>query len=425
MREAVLELRRGKGMVLDPEPTTTPGAPGRSSPTRSSTPTTLPEGAPAFPQPDGTVKTSAAWLIERAGFAKGYGNGRVSLSTKHTLALTNRGGATTADLLALAREIRDGVQSDLRHRPPPRTHPHQLHPLTLRELASQVRPGSFDRGRRVEVEPGVDVGEQDRAYVVGGGRAADRHPGQLGQLVVGEAVDVAGRLVLREQPRVRTAAGRRRRARSARRRRTARAAAPPPGRGRRRARRSTVGQTSSVTPASARCATSVRVLDRPHAVTDPLRAEPVQARPHALGAAQLAAVRRGEQAGSVGDLERLARTPAPHPGARRSTARTRRRRGRRTAPPAGPASGRPAGAGSGWPRSRSRPCTPVASDASRAASRTRSVKAVIPPKCAAYPLGSTWISSQRDPSRGLVLGRLPHQPAYARPRCVTTDRAMS
>ncbi len=70
----------------------------------------VPEGAPAWPQPDGTVKTSAAWLIEHAGFGKGYGNATVSLSTKHTLALTNRGGAGTADLLELAREVRDGVE---------------------------------------------------------------------------------------------------------------------------------------------------------------------------------------------------------------------------------------------------------------------------------------------------------------------------
>ena len=55
------------------------------------------------------MKTSAAWLIEHAGFSKGYGNGRVSLSTKHTLALTNRGAASTADLVALAQEIRHGV----------------------------------------------------------------------------------------------------------------------------------------------------------------------------------------------------------------------------------------------------------------------------------------------------------------------------
>ncbi len=56
------------------------------------------------------VKTSAAWLIEQAGFGKGYGDGGVRLSTKHTLALTNRGNATTAELLALAREVRDGVE---------------------------------------------------------------------------------------------------------------------------------------------------------------------------------------------------------------------------------------------------------------------------------------------------------------------------
>jgi UDP-N-acetylmuramate dehydrogenase len=49
-------------------------------------------------------------LIERAGYGKGYGEGAARLSTKHTLALTNRGGATTAELLALAREIRDGVE---------------------------------------------------------------------------------------------------------------------------------------------------------------------------------------------------------------------------------------------------------------------------------------------------------------------------
>ena len=57
------------------------------------------------------MKTSAAWLIEHAGFAKGHGSGRVALSGKHVLALTNRGGATTEELLALAREVRDGVEA--------------------------------------------------------------------------------------------------------------------------------------------------------------------------------------------------------------------------------------------------------------------------------------------------------------------------
>jgi UDP-N-acetylmuramate dehydrogenase len=66
---------------------------------------------PAFPAGDGLTKTSAAWLIDRAGFVKGYGTGRARISTKHTLALTNCGGASTAELLALAREVRDGVQA--------------------------------------------------------------------------------------------------------------------------------------------------------------------------------------------------------------------------------------------------------------------------------------------------------------------------
>jgi UDP-N-acetylmuramate dehydrogenase len=70
----------------------------------------VPEGAPAWPQPDGRVKTSAAWLIEQAGFERGHGNARAALSAKHTLALTNRGGATAADLVTLAREVRDGVR---------------------------------------------------------------------------------------------------------------------------------------------------------------------------------------------------------------------------------------------------------------------------------------------------------------------------
>ena len=65
---------------------------------------------PRFDTPDGLVKTSAAWLIDKAGFGKGYGlPGPAALSTKHTLAVTNRGSATTADVVALAREIRDGV----------------------------------------------------------------------------------------------------------------------------------------------------------------------------------------------------------------------------------------------------------------------------------------------------------------------------
>jgi UDP-N-acetylmuramate dehydrogenase len=110
VREAVLGLRRGKGMVLDPDDHDTWSA-GSFFTNPFVAPDAVPDGAPAYPQPDGRVKTSAAWLIDHAGFGKGYGAGRVTLSTKHTLALTNRGGATTEELLALAREIRAGVRS--------------------------------------------------------------------------------------------------------------------------------------------------------------------------------------------------------------------------------------------------------------------------------------------------------------------------
>ena len=109
VREAVLTLRSRKGMVLDPTDHDTWSA-GSFFTNPVVAAVAVPGGAPAWPQPDGSVKTSAAWLIEHAGFAKGYGTDGVAVSTKHTLALTNRGSGTTADLLALARELRDGVR---------------------------------------------------------------------------------------------------------------------------------------------------------------------------------------------------------------------------------------------------------------------------------------------------------------------------
>jgi UDP-N-acetylmuramate dehydrogenase len=111
VREAVLGLRRGKGMVLDPadHDTWSAGSFFTNPVLPADRAARLPEDAPRWQQPDGSVKTSAAWLIERAGFAKGHGTDRVSLSTKHTLALTNRGTARTADLLALAAEVQAGV----------------------------------------------------------------------------------------------------------------------------------------------------------------------------------------------------------------------------------------------------------------------------------------------------------------------------
>lgn len=107
-RQAVLELRRSKGMVLDPLDHDTWSA-GSFFTNPIVAGDVVPDGAPAYDAGQGLVKTSAAWLIEHAGFGKGYGNDRAALSGKHTLALTNRGGAGTQDILALAREIRDGV----------------------------------------------------------------------------------------------------------------------------------------------------------------------------------------------------------------------------------------------------------------------------------------------------------------------------
>ncbi|GAA0442314.1 MULTISPECIES: UDP-N-acetylmuramate dehydrogenase [Streptomyces] len=122
-RETVLKLRAGKGMVLDPEDHDTWSA-GSFFTNPILTAEEYQEFVakvharlgedvmpPAFPTGDGRTKTSAAWVIDKAGFTKGFGDGPARISTKHTLALTNRGAATTEDLLALAREVRDGVHA--------------------------------------------------------------------------------------------------------------------------------------------------------------------------------------------------------------------------------------------------------------------------------------------------------------------------
>ena len=144
VREEVLGLRRSKGMVHDPEDHDTWSA--GSFFTNPVVPETLADeitqvvaaelgadeaaGMPRFPVAAGSmategsdtgdsdgaaealVKLSAAWLIDRAGFAKGYpgADAPARLSTKHTLALTNRGAARAADVVKLARDVRAGVQ---------------------------------------------------------------------------------------------------------------------------------------------------------------------------------------------------------------------------------------------------------------------------------------------------------------------------
>lgn len=127
VRRQVLALRAAKGMVLDPadRDTFSTGSFFTNPIVDPAVAAALPEGAPRWPA-GGQVKLSAAWLIDHAGFGKGFGlagtangsvdgfavaGGRASLSTKHTLAITNRGTATAADILAVARTVRDGVEA--------------------------------------------------------------------------------------------------------------------------------------------------------------------------------------------------------------------------------------------------------------------------------------------------------------------------
>ncbi len=107
VREAVLALRQRKGMLVNPADHDTWSTGSCFLNPRVDA---APVGAPAWEQPDGRFKVSAAWLIENSGFAKGFGvNDRATLSNKHTLAITNRGGATAADIIELADVIRAGV----------------------------------------------------------------------------------------------------------------------------------------------------------------------------------------------------------------------------------------------------------------------------------------------------------------------------
>lgn len=113
VREAVLSLRRKRGMVLDPDDHDTWSV---GSFFLNPVLPEVPEAASECPQhvvAEG-VKLSAAWLIHRSGFAPGYGgdwgNGNVTLSSRHTLAITNRGGATTGDIMKFAAHIREGVE---------------------------------------------------------------------------------------------------------------------------------------------------------------------------------------------------------------------------------------------------------------------------------------------------------------------------
>jgi UDP-N-acetylmuramate dehydrogenase len=125
VRDTVVALRRSKGMVLDPsDPQSVSAGSFFMNPVVDAAGLArIDAGAatlggtdgstvpPRYPADEGHWKVPAAWLIERAGFTRGHGSGAMHVSTKHTLALVNGGGATTHDLLALAREIVRGVEA--------------------------------------------------------------------------------------------------------------------------------------------------------------------------------------------------------------------------------------------------------------------------------------------------------------------------
>ncbi len=119
VRETVIALRRGKGMVVDPGDPESVSAgsffvnPVVDAATVARVEAVVGQRPPGFDAGGGKTKLAAAWLVERAGFTRGWTQGRAGVSRKHALAIVNRGGATAAEILAAARTIRDGVRERL------------------------------------------------------------------------------------------------------------------------------------------------------------------------------------------------------------------------------------------------------------------------------------------------------------------------
>ena len=111
-REATLKLRSRKGMLLDPadHDSWSAGSFFTNPIVAPEIAEKLPQEAPRWVQPDGRVKTSAAWLMEHAGVHRGDAHSGARISSKHVLALTNSGNATAADIAALAKEAQEKVQ---------------------------------------------------------------------------------------------------------------------------------------------------------------------------------------------------------------------------------------------------------------------------------------------------------------------------
>jgi UDP-N-acetylmuramate dehydrogenase len=119
IRAAVISIRRTKGMIVDrADPDSRSAGSFFLNPTVddaefaaliSKLAVEDPATIPHWPTDDGRIKLTAAWLIERAGFPKGYSIGKAAISSKHAVALTNRGGATASEVAELARSIVDAV----------------------------------------------------------------------------------------------------------------------------------------------------------------------------------------------------------------------------------------------------------------------------------------------------------------------------
>ena len=118
VREAVRSIRASKAMLITPDdedcrsagsffknPIISPAEYDRLA----ALPASREQKPPQFVAPDGQVKVSAAWLVERSGFHKGYTEGRVGISRKHSLAIVNRGGATAAEILNFKDKVQEGV----------------------------------------------------------------------------------------------------------------------------------------------------------------------------------------------------------------------------------------------------------------------------------------------------------------------------
>ena len=108
-REAVLKIRGRKGMLLNDSDKDTFSA-GSFFTNPIVAENLIPEGAPKYPQADGTLKTSAAWLIEQSGICKGQSFNGAAISGKHVLAITNADNAKASDIAALAMQVKDAVK---------------------------------------------------------------------------------------------------------------------------------------------------------------------------------------------------------------------------------------------------------------------------------------------------------------------------